>query len=49
VHLTLGAVTVRIHADALPELAAVLDEAVREISIHQLIAAHQTRTRTVMS
>jgi len=49
VHLTIGAVTMRLHADALPELARALGDATRELSLQQLVAAHHARPGRAVS
>ncbi|MGH7338702.1 MAG: hypothetical protein ACREI7_14060 [Myxococcota bacterium] len=49
VHVTIGAVTLRIQADAFAELATVFDEGARELSFQQVIAEHQSLRRRVVS
>jgi hypothetical protein len=41
VHVTLGAITLRLHVDALPALATVIDEAAGELTLRQRIAERE--------
>lgn len=45
VHLTIGAITLRLQAEALPALAAVLSDAARELSLERVLAEHDALRR----
>jgi hypothetical protein len=41
IHLTIGALTLRLQAEALGELATVVGEAARQLALHDLLAARR--------
>lgn len=49
VHVTIGAITLRLHGDALGEVARVLGDGARELSMHELMTMHACRRPKVLS
>jgi len=48
-HLTIGAVTLRLSPACLSELAAVIDAASRELALHELVARRRVSGAEAMS